>query len=45
MDLQPNKEPEVKEVDIPVYDENTSLNVMVFQDNLSLLIRKISNNA
>ena len=44
MDLQPNKEPEVKEVDITVYDENTSLNVMVFQDNLSLLIRKISNN-
>ena len=45
MDLQPNKDHEVKEVDIPVYDENTSLNVMVFQDNLSLLIRKISNNA
>jgi hypothetical protein len=38
MDLQPNKEPEVKEVklvDIPVADENTSLNVMVAFLNLA----------
>jgi hypothetical protein len=38
MDLQPNKEPEIKEVklvDIPVADENTSLNVMVAFLNLA----------
>jgi len=38
MDLQPNKETDAKEVklvDIPVADENTSLNVMVAFLNLA----------